>query len=127
MTEIDFEAWKEIRSRVDSIANALFLIAGGALSISIAILLNKDAPKLPAMAKCLMSLSWYCLLYSVVAFVLIKGILVVQAYKHYSNGSHNVTWHQLTTRVNWFLGLTGLPAFILGMFVLVKVAIDVIS
>ncbi len=91
MAEADFDAWKEIRARVDSIANALFLVGGGALSVSIAVLLGKDARKLSEIASCLVAISWYSLLYSVVAFAFIKGILVVQAYTQYSNTSHKAT------------------------------------
>ena len=81
----DDAAWQEIRARIDSIANALFLVAGGALSVSMAVLLGKGAPEMSESAKCLVSLSWYFLLYSVIAFVLIKGILVIQAYKHHGD------------------------------------------
>lgn len=127
MAEADFEAWKEIRARVDSIANALFLVGGGALSVSIAVLLGKDARKLSEIASSLVAISWYSLLYSVVAFAFIKGILIVQAYALYSNSSRKVTWHLLTTRLNWCLGVTGMLAFVVGLFLLVKVAAGAIA
>jgi heme/copper-type cytochrome/quinol oxidase subunit 2 len=122
MTEVNFEAWKEIRGRVDSIANALFLVAGGALSVSIAVLLGKDGPKIPESAKFLITVSWYLLLYAVVAFVFIKGILVVQAYKSNANTPNRASWHRVTTWANWLLGISGLIVFALGMFLLVRVA-----
>lgn len=127
MSEPDFEAWKEIRARVDSIAHALFLVAGGALSVSIAVLLGKDAPKLSETARCLVTVSWYSLLYSVVVFALIKGILVVQAYMQHGNSSRKAAWHRHTTCVNWCLGITGMLAFVIGMFLLVKVAAIAVS
>ena len=123
MPEINFEAWKEIRARVDSIANALFLVAGGALSVSIAVLLSKDGPKLDAAPKCMIAVSWYLLLYAVVAFVLIKGILVIQAYKLNVNSPNAPAWHAVTTGANWFLGISGLVLFAIGMFLLVTVAV----
>ena len=123
MSEINFEAWKEIRARVDSIANALFLVAGGALSVSIAVLLSKDGPKLDAAPKCMIAVSWYLLLYAVVAFVLIKGILVIQAYKLNVNSSNALAWHAVTTGANWFLGISGLVLFAIGMFLLVTVSV----
>lgn len=127
MAEADFEAWKEIRARVDSIANALFLVGGGALSVSIAVLLGKDARKLSEIASSLVAISWYSLLYSVVAFAFIKGILIVQAYTQCSNSSRKVTWHLLTTWVNWCLGVTGMLAFVVGLFLLVKVAAGAVA
>lgn len=123
MPEFNFEAWKEIRARVDSIANALFLVAGGALSVSIAVLLSKDGPKLDSAPKCMITFSWYLLLYAVVAFVLIKGILVIQAYKLNVNSPNRSTWHAVTTGANWFLGISGLIFFAIGMFLLVTVAV----
>ena len=127
MAEVDFEAWKEIRARVDSIANALFLGGGGALSVSIAVLLGKETRKLTEIASSLVAISWYSLLYSVVAFAFIKGILIVQAYTQYSNSSRKVTWHLLTTWVNWCLGVTGMLAFAVGLFLLVKVAAGAVA
>ncbi len=127
MAEADFEAWKEIRARVDFIANALFLVGGGALSVSIAVLLGKDARKLSEIASCLVAISWYSLLYSVVAFAFIKGILVIQAYTQYGNTSHKATWLRLTTWVNWCLGVTDMLAFVVGMLLLVKVAASAVA
>lgn len=41
--ENNVDDWREIRARVDSITNIMFLIAGGALSISISVILeNKN-------------------------------------------------------------------------------------
>ena len=120
--ESDFEAWYEIRARVDSVANSLFLVAGGALSVSIAVLLGGKTPKLSETSKCLTIFSWQLLLYSIISFALIKGILIIQAYKIYNNSSHKNAWHKHTTRSNWFLGITGILAFIIGMFLLVRAA-----
>lgn len=119
MAESDFEAWKEIRGRVDSIASALFLIAGGALSVSIAVLLGKDHPAISAATKSLVSLSWYFLLSSIIAFLLVKAVLIVQAYKIYVQAPRKDVWHLITTWVNWFLGIFGLITFGLGMLLLV--------
>ncbi|WP_269519200.1 hypothetical protein [Alteromonas sp. BMJM2] len=47
--ENDYEEWKEIRSRADSIATAVFLLTGGALSLSINVMVgNKSKLKLSA-------------------------------------------------------------------------------
>jgi hypothetical protein len=44
--ERNYEEWKEIRSRVDSIASTVFLIAGGALTLSINVILGNRESKL---------------------------------------------------------------------------------
>lgn len=41
--ENNYEEWQEIRSRIDSIANAVFLISGSALSLSISVRLSNKA------------------------------------------------------------------------------------
>lgn len=42
--EKNYEEWNEIRSRVDSLASAVFLIAGGALTLSISVLTSQTSP-----------------------------------------------------------------------------------
>ena len=123
MANDNFEAWKEIRARADSIATALFLVAGGALSVSIAVLLGKDHPSLSESTKCLVSVAWYLLAYAIAAFVFVKGLLIVQAYK----SPNSATWHAVTTVLNWFLGASGLVTFVLGMFLLVRAATVALS
>ena len=127
MTESNFEAWKEVRARADSIANAIFLIAGGALSVSIAVLLGKDAPKIPAAAKELAISSWYLLLYAVLAFALMKGLLVVQAHQMLADVPEKEKWRRETTWANWILSITGMVAFLTGMVCLVRAAANVLG
>ena len=122
MAEDNFEAWKEIRARADSLATALFLVAGGALSVSIAVLLGKDHPSLSESTKCLVSVSWYLLVYAIAAFVFVKGLLIVQAYKFNTQPPNAGAWQAVTTRLNWLLGASGLVTFVLGMFLLVRAA-----
>ena len=127
MVEPDYEAWKEIRGRVDSLAHALFLVAGGALSVSIAVLLSHGGPRLSGPAKLLVGMSWFALLYSIVAFAWIKGLLIVQAERHYGGSPNQAKWHIGTSGLNWFLGITGLIAFCVGMTLLTVTAIIVIA
>ena len=123
MAEANFEGWKETRARADSIANAVFVIAGGALSVSIAVLLGKDAPKIPPVAKELVSTSWYLLFYAMLAFVMVKGLLLVQAYQMLRDAPDKETWRRETTWANWIFGISGLVAFLWGMLWLVRAAV----
>ena len=67
--------WKELRSRVDSIANAIFLVAGGALSLSITVILgNRTAHYITAQVLSLTKDAWYFLLAAIILFLLLRPI-----------------------------------------------------
>lgn len=121
------ELWSEARARADSIANAVFLLAGGALSLSIATLLGSGAvTDIDDGTKCTVVLSWWLLAYSVVAFLLVKGLLVVQAYKKLTTSSRWPAWHRHTTFANWILSLSGLAAFFFGIGAMVYAAASIL-
>jgi hypothetical protein len=111
-----------MRARADSVANGLFLVAGGALSVSIAVLLGADAPRLGTVDRCLLGCAWMALAYSIISFAWIKTFLIVQAYKDQSGSPYRTAWHATTTCINWTLGITGLAAFTLGLILLVIIA-----
>ena len=73
--------WKELRGRVDSLAGAVFLVAGGALTLSISVLLNlkESTPSIYCYANDI-SYSWYMLLASIILFVILKMWLIFQAF-----------------------------------------------
>lgn len=119
--------WKELRGRVDSLAGAVFLIAGGALTLSISVLLDlkETTPSIKLYADDI-SFSWYALLGSIIVFVLLKMWLIFQSFLRgvLSAEKHNPTVN-FTNTVGWLLGLMGLSSFILGMYKLVTVAVGV--
>jgi hypothetical protein len=117
--EPNVEAWREIRGRADSIANAVFLLGGGAFSLSIATLLgSRSLAGVTTESKHFIICSWGLLAYSVVAALVVKFLLVVQAYKALSSSSHFACWHRVTTYANWCFGISGLVSFIAGVIVL---------
>ena len=91
--------------------------------MSIAVLLGKDAPKIPPVAKELVSTSWYLLFYAMLAFVMVKGLLLVQAYQMLRDAPDKETWRRETTWANWIFGISGLVAFLWGMLWLVRAAV----
>ena len=116
--------WKELRARVDSLAGAIFLISGGALTLSISVLLKlKDST--PAI-KCYasdISLSWYALLTSIILFVTLKVLLITQLFM--SGFMHSKRYNptvKVTNTFAWLLAILGLFSFSWGMFKLVAVA-----
>ncbi len=126
--EENYDDWKEIRGRVDSLASAIFLIAGGALTLSITVLLNTKTPNaLSATLKPEIELSWYLLLGALVAFVLLKAHLILQAFmRNVMSAKRFNAGLVVVNTVGWVLGLSGLGAFFMGMYLLVKVAVAII-
>jgi hypothetical protein len=119
--------WKELRGRVDSLAGAVFLVAGGALTLSISVLLDlkESTPSIKCYAEDI-SRSWYALLASIILFVVLKMWLIVQSFMRgvMTPEKHNPTV-KYTNTVGWFLGLSGLVSFVAGMYKLVSVAVGV--
>jgi hypothetical protein len=113
--------WKELRSRVDSIANAVFLVAGGALSLSITVVLgNKSASFITKEVLSLTKQAWYCLLAAVLLFLLLKVYLVLQAcLVQFAPGFVNRHIVALNV-VGWVVGALAFGAFAWGMFATVQ-------
>ena len=118
------EDWKEIRSRVDSIANAVFLVAGGALSLSITVTLgNKTASYITPMVVGLTVQAWYALLIAVVLFLVLKIHLVLQAFFLQFKPAF-VSKHIIGLNLTgWVIGICGFAAFSWGFFVMVRAAV----
>jgi hypothetical protein len=117
------EDWREIRSRADSIANAVFLVAGGALSLSISIILDKKSEPFitPAVAQ-LASQAWYFMLASVILFLLVKAHLVLQAFLLQVATEFVNRRNGWLNSVGWVLGIIGLGCFAWGLVQMVRAA-----
>ena len=121
--EKNYEEWKEIRSRVDSIANAIFLIAGGALSLSISVILsNKGVGLISKEVSTLASSAWYWLLAAIIIFLFLKIYLVSQAFilqfkPQFFNRCLN--W---VNGIGWVLGIAGFISFGWGLYQMVRAA-----
>lgn len=127
--EDNSEEWKEVRARIDTLSNSVFLLAGGAITLSSTALFNVKGSSFSGVIPTVSSLafcSWYLLLASITLFVLLKAHLVLQAYsrlnsvKHYSNT-------KITNRIGWLIGLTGTVSLTIGLTLLVLVASRVLD
>jgi len=126
--ENNHEEWKEVRSRIDSIANAVFLLAGGALTLSISVLLDGKAKGLitPQEAKMAAS-AWYWLLSSVLVFLFLKGKLILQSYMLQFH-TQFVNKHLFKFNcAGWLIGIAGFVSFAIGFVQLVNVAVHIVS
>ena len=126
--EINHDEFVEIRARVDSIASAVFLIAGGALSISIGLLLNlKIEDKLPSGTVSTVESSWTFLVASVIAFVVLKCHLVIQSFTlHWKPGFYNNHINKSNV-LGFSIGIVGIVLFIIGILQLVTAAKQVLN
>ena len=122
--ENNSDDWREIRSRIDSIASAVFLISGGALSLSISVLLGGKESGLitPAVAN-LATISWDFLLASVLLFLLLKAHLVIQANLLQFKPAFANDRLRLLNGISWLLGILGFGAFCAGMIIMVQAAV----
>jgi hypothetical protein len=126
MTSIENNSddWREIRSRADSIASAVFIISGGALSLSITVLLGgKDSGLVNAEVAGLATTSWYLLLVSIFFFLLLKGHLIIQASLLQFKPTFVDNHLGLLNGIGWVVGVLGLVAFSAGMAIMVRAAV----
>jgi hypothetical protein len=70
----------DVRKRADSLAKAIFLIAGGSLTVSIGLFTNDKAPTLEAPLKAALKLSWGLLTASIISLVLMLSIVLLRDY-----------------------------------------------
>lgn len=104
-------------------ANVVFLLGGGALSVSIATLIGSSAQSgVTNSIKLCVIVSWWLLGFAMVASLLVKFLLIVQAYKVLSQSRRAETWRRVTTFINWSLALSSLVTFIAGNAVLIYAA-----
>lgn len=121
--EMNNDDWREIRARADSIATVVFFMSGGALSLSITVMLGQHgtydfAPQLDAAAVH----SWYFLLAAVGLFLLLKIYIVFEAFLLQFRTIFMNKHIKLLNSVAWAIGLLGFVTFIAGMSLLVRVA-----
>ena len=78
--EINFDDMRELRGRIDSLCNAVFLISGGALTLSITVMLDaKSGGSITETISNDVASAWASLLYAIFAFVGVKVFLILLA------------------------------------------------
>jgi hypothetical protein len=125
--EENLEEWKEIRARVDSIAGAVFLVAGGALSLSITVVVgNLGELNLSDADAGILKYAWTLLVLSIVLALSVKIVSVLQKYlllikPHFMNQNY-----MKFNGAGWVLGLTSFFLFCGGLWLLALSASDII-
>jgi hypothetical protein len=132
--ELYHEYDKNVRARVDTIAKGIYLIGGGALTLSIGIFTRPDRPILDLSNIILLKISWGSLFLSVTSLMLVQLILLIRM-SAYSAAWGKKLKKEPTTLPNqvgseiaaWGFGLLGFGACILGLFLLSFVSVSVLN
>lgn len=120
--------WTEIRSRVDSLSNEIFLISGGALTLSVTVLLGlKQTHTITQEVQNISSCAWIALIAAILFFVLLKGLLIWQSFRMVA-GPVIIKSHMVkSNKLAWTLGVLGATAFILGLCLIAYSAMQIIK
>jgi len=127
----------ETRQRVDTLIKAIFVLSGGALTISIGIFLRNEAPQLNPGLVVLLKFSWGLIFYSLVASAFVLFSMVCQGYyfaalwgRAFNSNKNEIGTSfplRLSIFANWFIGVTGFLAFLVGIGALACVSIGAIK
>lgn len=71
---------QDARGRLDTLAKSVFLLAGGALTLSINAFTGADVPAITADLAYSLKISWSLLFYSMVAFLLVIASVLLDMY-----------------------------------------------
>lgn len=126
----------DTRQRVDTLVKSIFILSGGALTISISIFLRDGAPDIPERLMIWLEWAWSLLFWSLAGATLILFMMIVQGYwlgelwkaKRQTN-EDRITAHKglrLTRWFNWVIGVSAVFSFLLGLWFLAKVSIGAI-
>ncbi|MFB4202647.1 hypothetical protein ACEZHJ_02465 [Arhodomonas sp. KWT2] len=125
---------EDVRRRADSLVRAIFILAGGALTLSITIFTNEKAPELNPDLLCSLKMSWWALFLSIVFLVLALTTIIARDYafgerwRKQLNGE-NVDAPGSPTFVEvvvWVLSILGLLGFVSGLLGQAYVASNVL-
>lgn len=71
---------QDVRTRADSLAKAMFVLSGGALTVSIGLFMNKDRLPLSDIAISVLQASWWILFASIALGVLSLSTIILRDY-----------------------------------------------
>lgn len=128
-TEEDHAEWAELRQRVDSLSGSVFLLGGGAITVSASALMTLKASGygMDGSVMCSAVWSWISLLVAILMFILLKAHLVLQSYarvKRWTGFYGNV---DITNPIGFLVGIGGLLAFFIGMLLIVISAAELLG
>lgn len=132
--ELYQEYEKDLRSRVDTIAKGIFLLSGGALTLSINIFTQPNHPTVSVAELVWLREAWFALFASVALMVTVQLLILIRASRYADAWSRKLNKvksdfpkQTFSGYVAWGLGLSGIGAFMFGFFMLAYVSISVLK
>ncbi len=127
----------DTRQRVDTLIKSIFLLSGGALTISIGVFLRNEAPQLPADITQTLEWAWYLLFSSLATSSLVLFVMIIQGYyvnslwaQYQKTGENKLETSCLlksTRIINWVVGVGGFVAFLVGLGLLAVVSVKAVN
>lgn len=115
--------WEAIRGRVDSLSNAVFIIAGGALSVSISVMVGVRANgPIPIAAAQASETAWWSFLSTILLFITLKCHLILQAFLLHTTTRFADKYNGVLNTIGWVLGVLGVGTLALGLVQIVCAA-----
>lgn len=127
MSEPDMEDWREMRARADSVAAACFFLGGGALSLSIGLILgNVTELELSREIVCSLEIAWWLLFASIALALFLKIYFVFQMFlRNIFPKTANKLWAFLNYS-GWGIGILSFVLFLVGFGLMVSSATGII-
>jgi hypothetical protein len=121
---------QDVRTRTDSFAKAIFVLSGGALSISIGLFLNSKSQLTVDLVPYL-QVSWGLLATTILSLVVMLFLIIARDYRFGERWRSSLDGvlegraenHAPWDRVIWLLGFISLASFLFGFGLLVYSAI----
>lgn len=127
----------DTRHRVDTLVKSIFVLSGGALTISIGVFLRHEAPQLPDGIAEVLEHSWYLLFFSLAASALVLFVMITQGYyvnalwnsfqKTGENKLDTSLVLKATRTINWSVGVAGFISFLIGLWMLAFVSVAAVQ
>lgn len=114
---------QDTRKRAEFLAKAVFLIGGGALTLSINLFLSTTAPKLSPAYVCILRNGWWALFISMMLFILVLSVMLMRDYAFGERWRKKVNGENVDVSgspgwpdaVMWALGILGMASFFYGL------------
>ena len=125
----------DLKGRVDSFVKAIFVLSGGALTISIGLFTDSTKITLTDCLKEILQFSWWALFIAIISLVLVQFITIIRDYffgerwrENLDGANNDVTGKPgIADTVILLLGFLGLIGFVGGMLSLAYVSTKIIN
>jgi len=125
---------EDVRRRADLLARAVFILAGGTLTVSIGIFTGDSSPELASNITCALKISWWSLFAAIIFLVLTLTTIIARDYafgerwRKKINGQTTESFESPTIVeiIIWVQAILGLICFLIGLLGQAYVASNVL-